>query len=176
VGSIETSKRSVLEGVSSESMFELSIELSSLVTMHERAQTSVLFLGGIVMSAGLFIHAILDIAFRIVVSTQGSRAVQTLLWSLYQTRKTKTITMASRKLQSHMQSRSHTLDTSVLGFVTQLQDSEGNLNNPRPQRSSEVKSKTIVDEILSRERYRYKVDSVCARVTRWCLNKREEHA
>ena len=72
-----------MEGNAGEPMFELSMELSPLKRVHERAATSFLFLAAIMMGGAIFIYLFLDMFYRTFSMTQGSQLAQTMLWSLY---------------------------------------------------------------------------------------------
>ena len=48
-------------------------------------------------------------------------------------------------------------------------------DEPQPRRSGSESSKDIIEEISNRERYNYKVDSVCSRLFQWCLQSTDQH-
>ena len=74
-------------------MFAATLELHPLKLIEERVQTSFIVLVAIIVGSTLFFYWLLERFFSMMSLTQGNNAIQTLLWGLYQVRKTKTITV-----------------------------------------------------------------------------------
>ncbi len=51
----------------------------------------------------------------------------------------------------------------------------GNMSDRRVEMAHEDKTKEIVNEIISRERYRYDVDSTCSKFFTFCLRNVDMH-
>ena len=83
VADTDCTMRQELEGVVGEPMFELTLELNSLKTVHERSATSFIMIGGICVAAALFMYWLMSIVFQAIMLTQGSKLIQNLMYGLY---------------------------------------------------------------------------------------------
>ena len=77
-------------------MFEATLELSPVKGIFVRERTSILILGGMFVGVALLIYYLVELVFEVIKATQGSAALQGLLWGLYQTRRIKRISLASK--------------------------------------------------------------------------------
>ena len=105
---IQSRKRDLLLSQEGEIMFEATLELSPVKGIYVRERTSILVLGGVIVGVALLMYYIIEFLFELVKATQGNSALQGLLWGLYQTRRIKRISLAS-KSKSSVGGRGHNL-------------------------------------------------------------------
>ena len=154
-------------------------------------------MGGVIVSVCLFLFYVFELLFEIVKRTQGNSALQALLWGLYQTRRSKHISIKTDgSAPNSISSKNQRLNNKVadqsdlMSMVTQQNTNisidnynSSNIisNQDAVQQQSDDDAATdltkdVVDEIFVRSRYRYKVDSYFSRLTSYCLKNVDRHA
>ena len=69
---LEFRERNLLSNEPGEPIFEASLQLASLKTVHQRARNSLLALGALIVGVGLFLYFLLEVGFKMFATINGS--------------------------------------------------------------------------------------------------------